>query len=389
MIEKAIKLLAYLFVILSLFSALWMSRLSWTFYSSDQQAQVISLPDVIEPVDLAVANGKIIIAETTHIAIYSLRDFHLEKKFSRRGEGPGEFNHPPHITAYPDRLLVNTMGKLIHYSYDGTLIEETKIIFPYNYGAWPMLPIGENYVGFPIEIEKIAQGSVRFSHVGRLYDHEFKPFKQLCEAIHPLVPPPPPPPKKGSQPKPPPKQDFDVIPEYVDYAIVEDKIFLADNRRGFHISVFDDQGNLLYEIDKAYEQMKVSKEYKENYMKRQRAQPDWENLQRRFNYKFKENFPAFFSFKVSDNKIYMTTYKNEDGNYEVVVMDLVGNILKRLYSFPFVPYHDPSYSYTLFSNEYEICQDKIFSLAYNDETDTYELHITPIKKESQPFPLKI
>ncbi len=379
MIEKLIKLLAYPFVILSLFSAPVVYRYSWTFFSQEPEAHVIPMPDLLEPVDLVIANDKIIIAETTHIAIYSLKDFFLEKKFGRRGDGPGEFNYPPHVTAYPDRLLANTMGKLIHYSYDGGLIEETKIIIPYNYGTWPMLPVGENYVGFPIEIEKINPGEVRLSHIGRLYDHKFKPVKQLCEAIHPLVPPPPPPPQEGTQPKPTPKQDFDVIPEYVDYAIVEDKIFLADNRRGFHISVLDHRGDLLYEIDKTYKPLKVPKEYKEEYMKRQQAHPDWESLQRRFNYKFRKNFPAFCSFKVVDNKIYVTTYENKNENYQVVVMDLKGNILKRSFSFPLAPYQHPSYSYTLFSNEYEICQDKIYSLAYNDETDTYELHIDPIK----------
>jgi hypothetical protein len=352
---------------------------SWAVFSEEQGAQVVPMPDVLEPVDFIIANEKIIIAESTHIAVYSLKDFHLEKKFGRRGEGPGEFNYPPHITAYPDRLLANTMGKLIHYSYDGSLIEETRIIIPYNYGTWPMLPVGENYVGFPIEIEKINPGAVRLNHIGRLYDHEFKPVKQLCEAIHPLVPPPPPPSRAGTKPKPTPKQDFDVIPEYVDYVIVEDKIFLADNRRGFHISVFDHLGNLLYDIHKAYKQLKVPKGYKEAYMKRQQTHPDWESRQRQFNYRFRENFPAFSSFKVADNKIYMTTYEKKDEKYGVVVMDLEGIILMRSFSFPLPPYQDPSYSYTLFSNEYEICQDKIYSLAYNDETDIYELHITPIK----------
>jgi hypothetical protein len=337
------------------------------------------MPDVIEPVTLVVSKGKLIIPERTDIAIYSLTDFQLEKKFGRIGEGPGEFSYPPHITAFPDRLLANTMGKLISYSYDGKLIKETKIIIPYNYGTWPMLPVGENYVGFPMEIEKTKQGTVRLRHIGRLFNHEFKPVKQLCEAIRPLVPPPPPPPQKGTRPKPAPKQDFDVIPEYVDYAIVDDKIFLADNRRGFHISVLDDAGNLLYEIERDYKELKVPEEYKEAYMKRQQEHPDWESLQRQFNFKFKENFPAFFSFKLADDRIYVTTYDKRDEKYEVVVMDLDGKVLKRSYSFPLPPYKDPSYRFTLFSNEFAIYQDNIYNLAYNYDTDIYELHITPIK----------
>jgi len=75
----------------------------------------------------------------------------------------------------------------------------------------------------------------------------------------------------------------------------------------------------------------------------------------------------------------VTTYEKKDEKYEVVVMDLEGKILKRSFSFPLPPYQDASYSFTLFSNEYEIYQDKIYYLAYNYDTDIYELHITPIK----------
>ena len=371
--------MVYSLILLSLFFALFTARYGWTFVAQELESKIFPMPDVLEPVSLVVANGKIIIPEETHIAIYSLADFHLEKKFGRRGEGPGEFSYPPKITAFPDHLVANTMGKLIHYSYEGKLIRETKIIIPYNYGIWPMLPVGENFVGFPMEVKKINPGKMQLLHIGRLYDQEFKSTKQLCEAIHPMVPPPPPPPQAGTKPKPTPKQDFEVIPEYVDYAIVDDKIFLADNRKGFHISVLDKKGDLLYEIDKEYKSRKVPEEYKEAYMKRQQEHPDWESLQKQFNYKFKENFPAFFSFKVADKKIYVTTYEKKDEKCELVVMDLDGKILKSSFSFPLPPYQDPSYSFTLFSNQYEIYQDKIYYLDYNYNTDIYELHITPIK----------
>jgi len=232
----------YSFILLSLFVALIIAKYSWTFVAQELKLKIIPMPDVIEPVSLVVANGKIIIPEGTHIAIYSLEDFHLEKKFGRRGEGPGEFNYPPKITAFPNHMLANTMGKLIQYSYDGELIKETKITIPYNYGTWPMLSVGDNFVAFPMEVKKSNSGKIQLLHTGRLYDQKFKPVKKLCEAIHPMVPPPPPPPQAGTKPKPTPKQDFNVIPDYVDYAIVDEKIFLADNRNGFHIAPEGSEG---------------------------------------------------------------------------------------------------------------------------------------------------
>jgi hypothetical protein len=364
--------------ILSLTVILPLTRTGEAFASEERETQVIPMPDVIEPVTLVVYNGKIIIPEAMHISIFSLKDFRLQKKFGNRGDGPGEFRYPPHITAFPDYLLANSSGKLIYYSHDGDFIRETKLPFSYNYEAWPLLPVGDNYVGFPMEIERINPGELKLRHVGRLYDPDFKPVKMICTGIPPLVPPPPPPAQEGSQPRPTPKQDFETIPEYVDYAIAGEKIFVADNRKGMSIAVYDWKGNLLKEIENEQKAFRVPQEYREACMERLREQPNWESLDRQFNFKFKEYFPAFFSFKVRDNKIYLTTYAKEEEKYEVAIMDLEGRILKRSFSFPLPPYQDVTYRFTLFSNAYEIFDDKVYYLAYNYDADIYELHIVPI-----------
>ncbi len=373
------KYFLFLLSFLSLTILLPNTRFGAAFAAQERETQVIPMPDVIEPVTLVVCNERIIIPEATHISIFSLENFGLVKKFGNRGDGPGEFRFPPHITAFPDCLLANASGKLIYYSHDGDFIRETKLPFSYNYEAWPLLPVGENYVAFPMEMERINPGKLELLHVGRLYDPDFKPIKMICAGIPPLVPPPPPPPREGSQPRPTPKQDFEAIPEYVDYAIVGDRIFVADNRKGLYIAVYDWKGNLLKVIEKEQKALRVPKEYMEACMKRLRAQPNWESLNRRFNFRFREYFPAFFSFKAADNMLYLTTYAKEDEKYEVVVMDLEGTILKRSFSFPLPPYQDVTYRFTLFSNAYEIYRDKVFYLAYNYDTDIYELHIVPIK----------
>lgn len=364
--------------ILSLAVILPGARYGETYTEQETETQVIPMPDVIEPVTIVVYNGKIIIPEATHISIFSLEDFSLVKKFGNRGDGPGEFRYPPHIKAFPDYLLANTSGKLIYYSHDGDFIRETKLPFSYNYETWPLLPVGDNYVGFPMEIEKINPGELKLRHVGRLYDPDFKPIKMICPGIPPLVPPPPPPPQEGSRPRPTPKQDFETIPEYVDYTIVGDKIFVADNRKGISVAVYDWRGNLLKEIENEQKTLRVPKEYIEACMKRLQEQPGWESLNRQFNFRFREYFPAFFSFKVADDKIYLTTYAKEEEKYEVVVMDLEGRLLRRSFSFPLPPYQEITYRFTLFSNAYEIYEDKVYYLAYNYENDIYELHIVPI-----------
>ena len=140
----------------------------WAQIRETTEVKIVPLPDVIEPRSFVTANEKIIIPERTHIALYSLKDFQLEKKFGRTGEGPGEFSYPPKLTAFPEYLLANTMGKLIRYSYGGEFLDEIKINVPYNYGIWPLIPAGDNYVGFPTEVKKMNPGKFQILHVGRL-----------------------------------------------------------------------------------------------------------------------------------------------------------------------------------------------------------------------------
>jgi hypothetical protein len=77
--------------------------------------------------------------------------------------------------------------------------------------------------------------------------------------------------------------------------------FVADTFKGFHISVFDSEGTLLLTIDRNADVEEVS----------DRAR--------------------LHQFSVSDGRIYATTYKKVDGKTEMIVLDLEGRIVRRLY----------------------------------------------------------
>ena len=341
----------------------------------EQASKTVLLPDLVNPTGIHVDGGRIFITEESSVAIYSADDLRLLKKFGRRGEGPGEFKYPPYLIPQAGHLLILNFDRIFNYSLEGELLEERKIPLNYNYWIFPLLPVGEKYIGFPMEpIEGVG-----FGHIGRLYNQEFQPIKKVYDTVPSLVPPPPPPPRPGETSRSFSKQDLEAIPDCIDLAVAENIFFVADTRKGFFISVFDSQGNMLYEINRDFKKIRVSKKFRDAHMNELREHPNWESLNSRYNYVFKDNFPAFFSFKVADQKIFFITYDKKDNRNEIVVLDLEGKLIGRIFSFPLEPYQRLNETFLLFSNEFDIHSNKIYHLEYNYDLESIELHITAIK----------
>ena len=185
-----------------------------------------------------------------------------------------------------------------------------------------------------------------------------------------------PPPRPGAKVI---KLDFAVIPDYVDVAVAQDKVFIADTRKGFFIAVFDQNGQLLYEIRKTYKKIKVPNEFKDTFWKELRENENYEDLKKRFNYLIRNDYPAFFSFKLADQKIFITTYEQENQVYELVSLDLKGSLLSRSFDFPLDPERNTLTGIVSYSNEYVIQDNKIYYLVYNDDSSVFELHVHTIR----------
>jgi hypothetical protein len=221
---------------------------------------------------------------------------------------------------------------------------------------------------------------------GRLYDSELHQIREFYGEVPFAVPPPPPP------PPPPPgskrdakeeqasivKKDYQAIPDCIDFAIAEDKIFVADTRKGFHIAVFDFLGVPLYEINQNYVTLPVPPEYSSALKKRLNETQGW--LNKVADIKFRDSFPAFYSFKIADGKIYVSTYAEKDGLYELVVMDLKGHVLKKSFSFPLGPSYDSMYNnFNVAKDRYAILDDKIYYLVKSTKDGSYEVRIQELK----------
>ena len=80
-------------------------------------------------------------------------------------------------------------------------------------------------------------------------------------------------------------------------------------------------------------------------------------------------------FSVSDGRIYATTYKKIDGKTEMIILDLEGRILRRLY-LPLTSIRPQRgvLRYDLFT----VSQGKLYELVQNSAKGAWELLVTDL-----------
>jgi len=360
------------------------------FDRSPSQAKIVPLPMVQHARALAVGEDKIYIwdADPTKpdyfIKILSASDYSLIRSFGRKGREPGEF-----LSAAGWPQLVGTdvwsldNQKAVVFSSEGKYLKE--LPFPRGFRGMYLsfIPVGDHFAVLDTDWTSNSSGQMLWQ--GRILDKEFKLIKPFIADIPSVYPPPPPPPPipgakepVSKEAKPEPKSVYEAIPECIDFAAADNKIFVADSRRGFHLSVFDDQGRPLYEIAKPYDKLKVPGDFQGPYLQFLKQKNAW--LLTQADIKFREYYPAFYFFKISDNKIYLATYAKKDGLNELYVLDLKGNVLKRSFSFPLDSTFDPEYhNFAVAKMGCDIRGGKIYFLMKNEKTASYELHIQDIE----------
>lgn len=325
-------------------------------------AVVGGMPQLGKPGALYIDNQKVFVVDQTSVHIYSLSGMRHIKTFGTKGEGPGEFKHPPLLSFYMDSILANSTGALTLFSTNGELIWSRKIPFNYNYFSLPLVSLGKNFVGMIVK----GRGSAVI-----VFDNAFNPVKEIYSGIVQL--PPPPVGASGGNLK----INVNAIDDCFDYQIHDDKLFIGDTAKGFYFSVFDRRGNHLYDIKKNESKLEVTSIYRDAYMTNKQRSKIWHQEKIKYNYVFPKYFPAYFSFQIRDGKIYASTYKEKNGNYEIVVLDLKGNELKRAFAHPLQPFERMS-EIGSYKNQYAIYDNKIYYIVDNEQTETWELHCQTI-----------
>jgi len=338
----------------------------FSFGSSDsgQRERIIALPELEGPRQIAVEKGRVYFVDRRDVVVYNLLDGRFLKKIGRLGQGPGEFNGgPSRLSVLSDRLIVKDLRSYECFNLEGIYIGGVKEPDPF--GFYPFLPVGRNFVGFPML--RNDDGSLA-SPSGCIYDSDLKLKRKFFGEL-PAFPPAPPPP--GSA-KPRGRSDKLLIRDYGDYTVYEDRIYVADSRRGFSISVFDEDGILLREIKHPVGKVKVPKSFVDEVVKEWKASKDWQTNYSHINPVVPEYFPALIDFKIDHGRICALTAAKKDDLFEIIVMDLEGKILGREFRFPL----QPNFEHPFFNGfKYDIEGDKLVWFDYNDAKESYELHI--------------
>lgn len=329
--------------------------------------RIIPVPEVDDLSEVCVGFGRLYVADSRSLFLYDFKSGRFLKKVGKRGQGPGEFTMGPGpMSVFPDRLVVGDFNRIKYFSLDGIYREQIET--PSELSPFRYLPVGRNFVGFPLE--RKADGSFA-TPFGCIYGPNLKLKKDFFGKLAELRGGPPPAPGSGVPKR---KTDAYLIREYCDYTVYRDRIYVADSRKGLSISVFNENGDLLQEILHPIDKVKVPSSFVSDIVKKWKASKYWNSSLSNLNPIAAPFFPAFINFKIKDDRIYAVTAASKDDLYEVIVMSLDGKILERAFRFPLKPLDEFQFLAAL-GLKYDVEDGRFVWFAYNDAKEMYEVHI--------------
>lgn len=324
--------------------------LIFSFAADSQQddlSRIIPLPEIAKPSYIRVENGKIFVIDERDLVIYDFASGRMLSRIGKRGQGPGEFAFiPMSVTVLRDRVVVGDIQKVLFFSLEGEYLGQ---MWEPGRMRYSFLPIGDNFVGFAIRY--LNDGSS--TAVGGIYNSKGRLIKTFYNEM-PVLPAPPR--REGPAAI---RRNMLTIRDYADYLVYENRIYVADSRKGLFISVFNERGDLLYEIFHNIPKIRVPKKFRDQ-------------TGRIYDDVTASVFPAFVNFRIDAGRIYVITPKQKDGLYEVIVMDLKGRILGQAYRFPLRPNFSVPH---VLASLYDIEDDKFVWYAYNEAKEIFEIHV--------------
>jgi hypothetical protein len=273
--------------------------------------KICDLSEVMRPTQIVIAGDSLIVCCQKSIRMYSL----TEKKFIRfigqLGQGPGEFEEEPKVYFKPPaQLLVKSGTRIMTFSTRGDLVHERRIPFM----AASLKPFAENYAA---SVFNFTQKDRKYLYITALYDSQFRLIKELHRYVLPN-----------------PRKRIEVVYFKHDFCVYGDKIFVSKpepGKGGLGFDVFDKSGNKLYSIHKNFARTRIPGDYISRKIAeiREEKKAFWHLLKDTLY--FPEYYPAMRDFTISDDNIYIKTWVVKRDAAEFMVMDLKGNVLKRVY----------------------------------------------------------
>ncbi|MEN8154668.1 MAG: hypothetical protein ABFR75_11665 [Acidobacteriota bacterium] len=312
---------------------------------------VASLEEISQPKMMSLSKDYLLITEGSSIFVYSMKDFSLVKKFGKEGEGPKEFKvspfGPPMIAYfYKGNIFVSSNSKISYFTAKGEFIKEMRtmpfIVFR---------PFHDLYVATGTTVNDKKETVLTVN----IHNQKLEKVREIYQSDMSVGP----------------NASFSYPMNTFNFEPYKDNLYLVRGKDGFVIDVMTKEGKKLYTIKKDYEEIKVTKEYRDKTFQNFKTDPNFKQF---FDYfkqriKFKDTYPAIQDIRVTDDRIYVTTFKKKNMETECIILDLKGNEVKRV----FVPY--PELYGMDYLPEYDIYNKKFYILIENDDDEVWELHV--------------
>lgn len=316
--------------------------------------KIAEFPQLRYPAGFEIEGEKLYLNEGESIAIYSMKDFMLLKRFGRRGEGPREFKldeNTPAVAIHlnKDSLQVNSIKRISFFTKEGEFIKVMKSVE----GDY-LQPVGENFVGW----RRIYLEGIRYDTIN-LYDANLEKIKLIFKR------------RNGIQPK---LKRINPLTWLVDYcSVYKDKIYI--NGLDGNIYIYDQKGEQIADFAIDHPRLKMTGKDRKGMLRHYREEDKywkarWERLKTWFC--FPDYFPYVRFFSIEGDRIYIHTFREEKEKHEFLILDLKGKVLKTT----FLPIAKETY---FLPYPYEIKDGRLYQMMENEDTEAWELHVTTIR----------
>jgi len=247
--------------------------------------------------------------------IYERKALKKIAEFGNPGSGPVEFNRISGAYIDENYIYVTGYPKLCIFSKEGKFIKEFRV--PIKTGDY--IPLGNNtYIGTYTTLS--PKKETRVMDIYRLFDGNIKLKREFFSSEYnrptEFV--------KGMTIR-------YLFSDCVYAAVYKNNIYIGNTDKGFYFAVFNREGGKLYEIKRNIEKRIITQEAKDKIISTLKSVDPirWKNYSQTTKIAIRDEMPAYKAFFVADDRIYVFSYPKNKGMYEIFMLDLKGNILKK------------------------------------------------------------
>jgi len=294
------------------------------YHTSSAQNSTI-LPEIDQPLTFKGDESFLYVVEGHRIYIYSKDNLQLIKKLGSSGEDSGEFisysrnRKSISVDISSDTILVTSNQRLSLFDKSFRHLADIPVYEQTGY----YMKAGDNFVcsNYVWDDNKPTTTEYLFTCTQDI---------DLLEMIYQSA-------EGGGRIRgfaPGKKNRFPLARHYFGFKTVDAKIFVGDTRKGFFISVLDQDGNPLYEIKHDYDTVPVPPVIQQVLLTEFDRHEVYKQYKEALDPVFPENSQAYEHFQINNGNIYAYTFKTSGDLREVIKMDIDGAIQDTL----FIPY---------------------------------------------------